>query len=406
MTVYNDTNMIEQPIYGSSRLGQYIGGGREGKEILGLRKYELTNHLGNVLSTITDNVNMNGAGNIIAKVESTSDYYPFGLEMTGRAWKDPAVNYRYGFNGKEKDASTEWGDVAYDYGFRIYNPGLGKFLSVDPLTGSYPWYTPYQFAGNKPIWAIDLDGLEELINPLQSREFMPVMNAPTRSEAVENAVNNVLIFLPKVAVEIVNDGIGLINYSYGVTTGQRKDISGVQFTAVIEDGIGREIKRVSKLSSRQMLDEFVEGATDLNTYSEATKFYVFSKIKIPEIKTPKVTPPKSTLESRAKAIHSLLDSRAQQMRTTAVTEAVSAKGEIFNVIGSSEDALTVAQRAALLPGEIPAFGVGHAEETTINTAKRLNLKPTRTAASRDICPDCSHSMYETGSKPASPVQQN
>jgi hypothetical protein len=31
------------------------------------------------------------------------------------------------------------------------------------LSDSYPWYTPYQFAGNKPIWAIDLDGLEEFI---------------------------------------------------------------------------------------------------------------------------------------------------------------------------------------------------------------------------------------------------
>ena len=34
-------------------------------------------------------------------------------------------------------------------------------MSVDPLTKSYPWYTPYQFAGNLPIWAVDLDGLEE-----------------------------------------------------------------------------------------------------------------------------------------------------------------------------------------------------------------------------------------------------
>jgi hypothetical protein len=33
-------------------------------------------------------------------------------------------------------------------------------VSVDPLTQSYPWYTPYQFAGNVPIAAIDLDGLE------------------------------------------------------------------------------------------------------------------------------------------------------------------------------------------------------------------------------------------------------
>jgi hypothetical protein len=36
-------------------------------------------------------------------------------------------------------------------------------LSVDPLTKSYPWYTPYQFAGNMPVVAIDLDGLEPLI---------------------------------------------------------------------------------------------------------------------------------------------------------------------------------------------------------------------------------------------------
>ena len=48
-----------------------------------------------------------------------------------------------------------------DYGMRIYDPRLGKFLSVDPLTEEYPWYTPYQFAGNTPIQAIDLDGLEE-----------------------------------------------------------------------------------------------------------------------------------------------------------------------------------------------------------------------------------------------------
>jgi RHS repeat-associated protein len=50
----------------------------------------------------------------------------------------------------------------YDYGFRIYNPRIAKFLSIDPLTKSYPMLTPYQFASNTPIWAIDLDGLEAL----------------------------------------------------------------------------------------------------------------------------------------------------------------------------------------------------------------------------------------------------
>jgi len=81
--------------------------------------------------------------------------------MPGRTFTTTA--YRYGFNGKEKDNETYGNGNIYDYGFRIYNPRLGRFLSVDPLSESYPWYTPYQFAGNKPIIAIDLDGLEEYI---------------------------------------------------------------------------------------------------------------------------------------------------------------------------------------------------------------------------------------------------
>lgn len=69
---------------------------------------------------------------------------------------------RYGFNGKEIDTEGMGGGAStYDYGFRIYNAGLGRFLSTDPLSKEYPWYTPYQFAGNRPINSIDLDGLEE-----------------------------------------------------------------------------------------------------------------------------------------------------------------------------------------------------------------------------------------------------
>jgi hypothetical protein len=37
-----------------------------------------------------------------------------------------------------------------------------RFLSVDPLTKGYPMLTPYQFASNRPIDGIDVDGLEYL----------------------------------------------------------------------------------------------------------------------------------------------------------------------------------------------------------------------------------------------------
>lgn len=73
-------------------------------------------------------------------------------------------NHRFGFNGKEKDPSIS-SLTQYDYGFRIYNPAIGRFLSVDPLTKDYPWFTPYQFTGNNPIKYIDLDGLEPGMNP-------------------------------------------------------------------------------------------------------------------------------------------------------------------------------------------------------------------------------------------------
>jgi len=82
------------------------------------------------------------------------------MMMPGRKFNAASL-YRYGFNGKEQDQETYGDGNIYDYGFRIYNPRLGKFLSIDPLTSGYPFYTPYQFAGNKPIVAIDLDGLEE-----------------------------------------------------------------------------------------------------------------------------------------------------------------------------------------------------------------------------------------------------
>ena len=94
--------------------------------------------------------------------------------MPGRKF-DAGSSYRFGFNGKENDPETYGEGNIYDYGFRIYNPRLGRFLSVDPLTSEYPWYTPYQFAGNKPVWCIDLDGLEEAL-PKQPAKIPLITN--------------------------------------------------------------------------------------------------------------------------------------------------------------------------------------------------------------------------------------
>lgn len=125
----------------------------------------MSNHLGNILAVINDRKKKNsllGTEFYEPTIISAQDYFPFGQEMGSDRSFSASSAYRYGFNGKEKDSDGEWGsNTHYDYGFRIYNPAIAKFLSVDPLTKEYPWYTPYQIAGNKPIYAIDLDGLEE-----------------------------------------------------------------------------------------------------------------------------------------------------------------------------------------------------------------------------------------------------
>ncbi|MBI3138218.1 MAG: hypothetical protein HYZ15_06510 [Sphingobacteriales bacterium] len=165
-------------LYGSSRLGMqtartttdslYIlsGGFINGKSIKftrGEKLFELSNHLGNVLVTVSDRRQQVSAGGttvdyFIADVVSATDYYPFGMAMPSRNYS--TERYRYGFNGKENDNEIKGDGIQQDYGLRIYDARIGKFLSADPLIKSYPFYSPFQFAGDNPVKFIDLDGGE------------------------------------------------------------------------------------------------------------------------------------------------------------------------------------------------------------------------------------------------------
>lgn len=62
--------------------------------------------------------------------------------MPGRNYSATS-DYRYGFNGKEQDSAVNGNGVDYDYGFRIYDARIGKFLSVDAEEQNYSYFTPY-----------------------------------------------------------------------------------------------------------------------------------------------------------------------------------------------------------------------------------------------------------------------
>jgi RHS repeat-associated protein len=83
------------------------------------------------------------------------------MGMPGRSYS-AGNGYRYGFNGKENDNEVKGQGNQQDYGMRIYDPRLGRFLSMDPISSKYPELSSYQFASNRPIDGVDVDGLEFL----------------------------------------------------------------------------------------------------------------------------------------------------------------------------------------------------------------------------------------------------
>lgn len=98
--------------------------------------------------------------------------------------------YRYGFNGKENDNEVKGEGNQQDYGMRIYDPRLGRFLSIDPLTRKFAFYTPYQFAGNTPIQAIDLDGMEPVSVGKNNFIIKELVFKVTKDEKLINSISS------------------------------------------------------------------------------------------------------------------------------------------------------------------------------------------------------------------------
>ncbi|MEL6843690.1 MAG: RHS repeat-associated core domain-containing protein, partial [Bacteroidota bacterium] len=128
----------------------------------GLKLFELSEHRGNVMAVLSDrklqieDQSLSIGYYFTADIRSTKDYYAFGMEMMGRG--NNSEGYRYGFQGQEQDEEMYGGAISYKY--RIHDPRIGKFLSVDPLAPKYPFYSQYAFSGNRVIDAVELEGLE------------------------------------------------------------------------------------------------------------------------------------------------------------------------------------------------------------------------------------------------------
>jgi RHS repeat-associated protein len=88
-----------------------------------------------------------------------------------------AINYRFGFQGQEVDNEVYGEGNALSFKYRVHDPRLGRFLSVDPLAPTYPWNSTYAFSENCVIACVELEGLEA--GPLSlGRLWEPLLRLP------------------------------------------------------------------------------------------------------------------------------------------------------------------------------------------------------------------------------------
>jgi YD repeat-containing protein len=190
MTIYQKVGTgvlqpIETDLYGNERIGSVgpltvfpstvaltggFGNATLSTFTRGEKSYELINHLGNVLMTVTDKkiAVVSGSNNALidhftADVATAQDYYPFGMLMPGRTFTaTTATNYRYGFNGQERVDEVEGSGNSLTAAFWEYDPRAGRRWNVEPEIKKYPWASPYSCFSNSPIQNKDPDGKDPI----------------------------------------------------------------------------------------------------------------------------------------------------------------------------------------------------------------------------------------------------
>jgi RHS repeat-associated protein len=113
--------------------------------------------------------------------------------MPGRNYN--SNTYRYGFNGKENDDEVKGSDNSYDFGARIYDSRIGRWLSLDPLQSKYPALSPYHSFANSPILVVDKDGKENIVYLAISPDAyaaLGVVRAGVMMAAAQKSLDNIM----------------------------------------------------------------------------------------------------------------------------------------------------------------------------------------------------------------------
>lgn len=214
-------------------------------------------------------------------------YNTFGSTMPGRSFN--SGEYRYGFQGQEKDDEVKGSGNSVNFKFRMYDPRIGRFFAVDPVAKEYPWYTPYQFSGNRVIDAIEFEGKEPiLLGPaigFQARlmsgtekdikKGISPKNAFIKNTLEQSLLIGAMIAAPALIIHIVRNPQILVETAIEEAAGIPNPKSLAPGDGVIKNTVPNRLSRVIDLehSSSGLLDvkprTFVTAAEDISGLNSA-----------------------------------------------------------------------------------------------------------------------------------------
>ena len=195
--------------------------------------------------------------------------------------KEVEDGYRYGFNSMEKDDQVKGRGNSYDFGARMYDSRLGRFLSRDKYALEFPRESPYNYAGNSPILFVDYKGDFKIVITAEAKEALEGANLDTkRFEEIVNDLGNYLSqndavmqvimqqtgFSKDQVLEHVKSGSGptifiTVNNRGAQAPYSRVDLS--NSTITINDGIEIDYTLIQSLANTKDASEINKAALNL-----------------------------------------------------------------------------------------------------------------------------------------------